>query len=142
MSKSITGAALKSAAGGLALVALLASHAAWAHHSFAMYDFSKETTLEGVVRDFQWTSPHSWIQVLVPDGAGGTKEWSVECGAPGMMARTGWSSHTLKAGDKVTVVAHPLRTGEASASLVRVTLPDGKVMGPGGPPPPLALKPD
>jgi hypothetical protein len=133
---------MKRLAACLALAAVLLSQPASAHHSFAMYDFTKNETLEGVVREFQWTSPHAWIQLLVPDGAGGEKEWSIECGAPGMLARTGWTSHRLKAGDKVTLIVHPIRTGGLSASLVKVTLADGTVLGPGGPPPPLPIKPD
>jgi Family of unknown function (DUF6152) len=123
-------------------LALLTGQPTMAHHSFAMYDRSTELNLEGVVREFQWTSPHAWIQVLVPDGFGGNKEWSVECGAPGMLARTGWNSHMLKAGDKVVLVVHPLRTGGPSASLVKVTLADGRILGPGGPPPPLPISAD
>ncbi len=133
---------MKFVAGCFASAALLTNQLALAHHSFAMYDFSKNATLAGVVQEFQWAGPHVWIQVLVPDGAGGNKEWSIECGAPGMMTRTGWNSRTLKPGDKVTLVVHPLRTGDPSASLVKITLADGKVLGPGGPPPPLPIKVD
>jgi hypothetical protein len=53
-----------------------------------------------------------------------------------MMTRNGWKSTTLKPGDKVTLVMHPLRSGKPSGSLVRVTLPDGRVLGNGGGPPP------
>jgi Family of unknown function (DUF6152) len=123
-------------------LALLTGQPALAHHSFAMYDSSREVNLDGVVREFQWTSPHAWIQVLVQDSSGGNKEWSIECGAPGMLARTGWNSHMLKAGDKVSLVVHPLRTGGPSASLVKVILADGKILGPGGPPPPLPISAD
>ena len=101
-----------------------------------MFDLEKETTLAGVVKEFQWANPHVWLQVLIPDGQGGTTEWSLEMGAPGMLTRTGWTSKMLKDGDKVTVVINPLKSGAPSGRLVRVTLPNGRVMGPGGPPPP------
>ena len=120
----------------LAAVTMLGSGSAWGHHSFAMFDLDKETTLEGAVKDFQWTNPHVWLQILVPDSQGGTTEWSLEMGAPGMLTRTGWKSNMLKQGDKVTVVLNPLKTGAPSGRLVRVTLPNGRVMGPGGAPPP------
>ena len=40
---------------------------AGAHHSFSMFIMEKEVTIKGTVRDFQWTNPHIWIQVIVPD---------------------------------------------------------------------------
>lgn len=120
------------ASGCLAAAVVLLGPSALAHHSFAMFDRTKPTTLEGVVKEFQWTSPHIWIQVMVPDGKGGEKEWSIEGGAPGPMARSGgWNGRTIKPGDKVTVVISPLRDGAAGGSLVRITLPGGKVMGMG-----------
>jgi len=119
----------------LAAVMMLGGGSAWGHHSFAMFDLDKEVTLEGVVKDVQWTNPHVWLQILTPEGQGGV-EWNMDMGAPGMLTRTGWKSSTLKPGDKVTVVFNPLKSGAPSGRLVRVTLPNGRVMGPGGPPPP------
>ena len=119
----------------LAAVMMLGGGSAWGHHSFAMFDLDKEVTLEGVVKDVQWTNPHVWLQILTPEGQGGV-EWNMEMGAPGMLTRTGWKSRTLKPGDKVTVVFNPLKSGAPSGRLVRVTLPNGRVMGPSGPPPP------
>ena len=60
--------------------------------------------------------------------------------AMGMLARTGWKSSTVKPNDKVTVLMNPLKSGAASGRLLKVTLPDGRVMGPGGSAPP--PKPD
>jgi len=118
----------------LLCASLAVASAAWAHHSFAMFD--KEVTIEGTVNEFQWTNPHCWLQVMVPDGKGGTQEWSFEMGAMGMLARTGWKSTTLKPTHKVTVVMNPLKSGASSGRLLKVTLPDGRVMGPGGNAPP------
>ncbi len=81
----------------LALVLLTTASAALAHHSFAVFDRTKKVTLTGTVKDFQWTNPHAWIQVDVPDEKGQSTEWGVECGSPNMMARTGWKKTTLKA---------------------------------------------
>lgn len=106
-----------------------------AHHSFAMFDLSREVTVEAVVKEVQFTNPHVWIQIRVPDGKGGETEWGIEAGARGMMSRAGWTSTTLKPGDKVTLVMHPLRDGKPNGSLVRVTLPDGRVLANGGGPP-------
>ena len=122
--------------------AMTVGSASWGHHSFAMFDLDKEVTLEGVVKEFQWTNPHVWLQILAPDAKGETMEWSLEAGAPGMLTRTGWKSSMLKANDKVTVVIHPLKSGAPGGSLVKVTLPNGRVMGPGGPALPAPSKPD
>jgi len=111
-----------------------------AHHSFAAFDRTKEVTLTGIVREVQWNNPHAWIQVLVTDAKGKQSEWGFECGSPNMMSRTGWTRTTLKTGDKVTVVGNPLKDGRPNASLVRITLPDGRVLGPGDAPPPRQIK--
>jgi hypothetical protein len=121
------------------LAAVLTSPPAFAHHSFAMFDLTRNITLVGTIKEVQFTNPHVWLQVLVADGKGGQIEWSIEAGAPGMLLRTGWKPSTLKAGDSVTVVTHAARSGAPNGSLVRVTLPDGRTLGPGGPP--AALKP-
>ena len=100
----------------LALVAaLLAGHPALVYHSFVMFDLAKELTLVGTIKEVQFTSPHVWLQVLVPGARRGQAEWSIEAGAPGMLLRTGWKSTTLKAGDRVTIIAtHPARSGAHS----------------------------
>ena len=117
---------------------LTAGGSVWGHHSFATFDLEKEATLAGVVKVFEWQNPHGWLDIIASDSKGGTTLWRMEMGSTGMLSRTGWKSSTVKAGDKVTVVFNPLKDGGPSGRLVRVTLPDGRVMGPGGPalPPP------
>lgn len=124
---------------GAAAALLLVGTAALAHHSFGMFDLSREVTVDGVIKEFQFTNPHVWIQLMVPDANGGATEWSIEAGAPGMMIRAGWKSSTLKPGDRITLTMHPLKSGRPSGSLVRASLPDGRILGGGGgplPPPP------
>jgi hypothetical protein len=115
--------------------ALALASSAWGHHSFAMFDLDKEVTLEGTVKKLDWANPHVWLEIDVADGQGGAAKWSFEMGTTGMLTRAGWKSSTLKPDDKVKVVANPLRSGEPSGRLVTVTLPDGRVLGPGGPAP-------
>ena len=110
-----------------------------AHHSFASFDRTKKVTLTGTVKDFQWTNPHAWIQVTVPDDKGQATEWGIECGSPNMMARTGWKKTALKPGDQVVAVVNPLLDGRPNGSLVTITLADGTVLGPGDAPPPRPL---
>ena len=112
----------------LAAASVLGSAApALAHHSFSMFDMAQEKTISGTVTDFQWTNPHSWIWLEVPT-AGGGEQWGVEGMSPNFLERRGWSKNTLKVGDKVSVVIHPVKNGGKGGSFVRVTLPDGKVM--------------
>jgi hypothetical protein len=103
---------------------VLAALPAAAHHSGAMFDDQKSVTLTGTVKQFQWTNPHCWIQVLVPGDKGPT-EWSVEMGAPFELFRNGWRPGTLKAGDKITVVLHPMRDGSKGGLYVSAVGADG-----------------
>jgi hypothetical protein len=123
----------------LAAVALAAATPARAHHSFAAFDRTKQVTLTGVVREFQWTNPHAWIQIVVTDEQGREIEWGAECGSPNMMARTGWKRSSLAPGDRVTAIVNPLLDGRPNGALVSVTLPDGTVLGPGDAPAPRPL---
>jgi hypothetical protein len=101
-----------------------------AHHSFAMFDAEKVTTLEGTVKDFQWTNPHSWILMMVNDPqGGGAKQWAIEMGGPAGLARQGWRPKTLTSGMQIKAVIHPLRDGGAGGQFMAVTLPDGKQFG-------------
>jgi hypothetical protein len=111
-----------------ALLAPLFAAPAFAHHSTTAYDHTRTVALKGVVREFQWTNPHSWIQVLVTDAQGATTEWSIETGAPNLNVRHGWKKTDLKPGDKVTLVIYPIRDGSAHGTLSSITLPDGRVL--------------
>ena len=125
--------------GGLALCALAIAMPAlaFAHHSFAMFDRTKEMKLEGVVKEFQWTNPHTWIQLMVTGPDGKVTEWSIEGSSPNGLKRQGWRADVVKSGDKVVAIINPLRNGDSGGSLVNVTLPDGKRLGrPSGSAPP------
>ncbi|MGD0956330.1 MAG: DUF6152 family protein [Candidatus Acidiferrales bacterium] len=108
---------------------LVTAGAASAHHSGAMFDRDKQVALTGTVVQFEWTNPHSWIEIEVPNDGGGTDKWSVECNSPNNLAKQGWKSSTLKPGDKVTIFIHPLRNGDKGGMFMSVKLPDGSVLG-------------
>ena len=108
---------------------LAAATPALAHHSFAMFDSQKEITIQGTIKEFQWTNPHSWIQINVADTQGSIKEWSIEGASPNGLARQGWRSTSLKPGDKVSMVIHPMKNGSNGGSLMAVQLPDGTKLG-------------
>lgn len=111
------------------VAALAMSSPSLAHHSFAMFDADKTVELEGTVKEFQWTNPHSWLQVVVIDEAGQQVEWSLEMGSPGSLARKGWRPRTLNPGDKISFSMHPLKDGSSGGQFLSAALPDGTVLG-------------
>ncbi|MGO9590038.1 MAG: DUF6152 family protein [Candidatus Acidiferrales bacterium] len=114
----------------VAMAAMLAAGPALAHHSFAMFDQAKKVTLQGTVKDFRWNNPHVFIQVLVKNDAGGEEEWSIEMTSPEHLARVGWRPGTLKAGDKVILVIHPMRDGSVKGGqYLSGTGPNGPLIG-------------
>ena len=111
-----------------ATAAVIAGSAASAHHSTAMFDMEKSVTLNGTIKEFQWTNPHTWIVFEVPNASGGTDEYGIEGMSPNYLARTGWDKHTLSSGDKVELIIHPLRDGRKGGFDVSVKKPDGTLM--------------
>jgi hypothetical protein len=103
--------------------------AVYAHHSFAMFDQSKQVTLKGTIREFQWTNPHAWIHLDVPNPNGVNDTWQVELNSPNNLKRQGWKSSSIKPGDQVTLVLNPLKDGSKGGLFVAITLPDGSVLG-------------
>jgi hypothetical protein len=101
----------------------------FAHHSFAMFDAEKTMTLEGTVKEFQWTNPHSWILLTVNNAQGRAEQWAIEMGGPSGLARQGWVPKTLTPGMKVQTIIHPLRDGSPGGQFMAVTLPDGTMLG-------------
>lgn len=108
-----------------AIAALATDGAAWAHHSFAMYDPAKPMTLNGTVKEFQWANPHVLLW-LVQDPKPGQKEgelWTIELStSPGPLSRIGWTKRSLVPGDKVSVDINPLRSGELGGQFRKVTI--------------------
>lgn len=100
-----------------------------AHHSPAAFEPTKTVTLVGTVKEFRWQNPHSWIEIMVPNEKGQEVLWAVELTSPTYLVRSGWKSTTLKAGDRVTIVGRPLKSGEpGSAIFTSVTLADGRTL--------------
>ena len=112
-----------------ALAVVAAGVPAQAHHSFAMFDLQKQVTVSGTVRQFQWTNPHAYIQLVAKDASGNDVEWSMEMGAPMDLYARGWRPGTLKAGQRITVTLNPLRNGRPGGVVRDVTTADGKAIG-------------
>lgn len=115
----------------LAAAALLTAAAlpASAHHSFAMFDNAKTTTIDGTVKEFEWVNPHSWIHIVAINAQGKPEEWAFEMGSPGQLTTQGWKKDTVKVGDKVSVAFHPMKDGSHGGSQTGVKLPSGVTMG-------------
>jgi hypothetical protein len=113
----------------VALVAAIIASQAVAHHSFAMFDQSKTVTLKGTVTEFQWTNPHSFIEMDVPGTGGKIDHWGIELNSPNNLTRQGWRRSSLKPGDTVTVTINPLRNGMKGGLFNTVVLPDGHILG-------------
>jgi hypothetical protein len=113
-----------------------------AHHSFAMFDQTKQISITGTVKEFQYTNPHSWVMVMVPGADGKDVEWGFESEGPSTLLRAGVKKSDLQPGDKVTAVAFPMRDGRPAGSLISITKADGKVLTfRRGPPPPGVVLP-
>ena len=114
----------------LIALAIVVGRPAAAHHSYAMFDHTKSLTLHGTLKEFQWTNPHCFIQVLVDSNAG-PAEWSVQMDSPQSLYRRQWRPGTVKPGDKITVIIHPTKDGSHSGQYVSGTgagghaLPEG-----------------
>ena len=109
-----------------AVAAILISVPAQAHHSYAMFDKTKEVELkDATVKDWQWTSPHTWLYIVAANG----EKYSIEGGNPGLMRRIGFTKGSLKPGDKITVYMAPLLSGMKGGSLNAVRMANGQQLG-------------
>jgi Family of unknown function (DUF6152) len=111
-----------------AAMTFLSVGVATAHHSTAEFDYTKQTTIKGTVKEVQWTNPHSYIQLLVDDAAGAKVEWSVEIGSPSLNVNLGWRKNSVKAGDEVTMLLSPARNGSPYGTLRVLTFADGRTL--------------
>ncbi len=120
---------------GLSVVALGlgAMPPASAHHSFALFDHENRITVSGTVVKFEWTNPHVFIQLEVPDGTA-SKHYTVECASPNVLTRVGWKFNDIKQGDTVTLLINPLRDGQPGGMLEKATLAGGRELSDGNPP--------
>ena len=101
-----------------------------AHHSFSMFEMDKNVTYEGVVVEYMWVNPHTHFTVDIKTGPdvdpATVGRWDVEGGSTNIMARQGWTRATLKPGERITLVGHPMKDGSKGISLFYMIRPDGK----------------
>jgi hypothetical protein len=124
----------KTTASALALaIAAAGSGPAWAHHSSAMYDLTKQIEVTGEVVEFQYTNPHSWLIIAVKNDDGTVTNWGFEVDGPSALQRAGIGKNTFPPGTHITVRGRPLKDGRPGAAWMDATMPDGTVI---SPPPP------
>ena len=107
------------------LLAVVASVAA-AHHGFAVFDTSSQHTITGTVKEFQWTNPHTWVWLEVPNDKGGADTWGFEGMSPNFLGRRGWTRKTLQAGDKITITYFALKDGSKGGAFLSCKRPNGE----------------
>ena len=114
------------ATGALALIA----GPTLAHHSFAMFDRDNQVDLEGVVQEFRFVNPHTFIYLVVKQDDGSTVTWSLEGQSPSTLVRDGWTSKTLKPGDEIKMRIAPLRSGAPGGAFAtnQINFRDGRVL--------------
>jgi hypothetical protein len=107
-------------------IVLTTAGPALAHHSFAVFDHTRTVAVKGTVTKFQWTNPHAFLELDVPDEKGNVQPFTIELTSINMLSRVGWRSSMIKAGDRVTASVAPFLSGQPGGLLMDVTLPDGR----------------
>jgi hypothetical protein len=98
-----------------------------AHHSGSMFESEKTVTLTGVVKQFQYTNPHSWLIVTVTNDDGTTSTWGFEAEGPSRLQLAGIKPGDFKPGTEITITGRPMRDGRPAAFWVKaVRHVDGK----------------
>ena len=101
-----------------------------AHHSATMFEQTKTITVVGVVKEFQWTNPHSWLLVDVTDTSGKVTTWGFEAEGPSTLQRAGIRPSVFKPGTKITITGRPMKDGTPAAIWVVAIREDGKKFDP------------
>jgi hypothetical protein len=114
------------------LIASASASAAFAHHSYAMFDRDKSVTMSGTILQWEMVNPHSFLWVVVKPDKGPEVTYGLESGGIAALQRSGITKSMVKPGDKVTVMIHPLKDGRNGGQLVNLTLSDGRQLRPNG----------
>ena len=110
---------------------VLGSTSILAHHSGTMFDKNKTVTVTGVVKEFQYTNPHSWLIVTVTDDEGKEVNWGFEAEGPSTLIRSGISKRDFKRGTRIRIIGYPIRDGRNAGYWIKATrLDDGKEFDP------------
>ena len=119
------------AATAFASVLALCAAAAMAHHSAAQFDFAQRVTIEGVVKEFNVTNPHTWATVESTDDKRGTRDALYEGHSASHFYRAGYERGMVKPGDKIAILIAPRKDGE-DGGFIQAFTANGKTIGFGG----------
>lgn len=108
------------------IAATCLTQVATAHHSTAEFDYTKQLTIKGTVKEVQWTNPHSYIQLIAAAEGEQEVQWSVEIGSPSLNINMGWRKNSVKVGDVVTINLSPARSGKPYGTLRVLTFANGQ----------------
>jgi hypothetical protein len=113
---------------GASVALAIAVTGAAAHHSFSMFDRSREEVVEGSVVRWAFNSPHTLL--FITDAKGG--QWVFEGAAPpAILTRTpSIAGNTFRVGDHVIVIHCPLRDGRSGGGIGLVITDQGMVYNP------------
>lgn len=103
-----------------------------AHHSFSAFDVANQKTVTGTVNKVDWTNPHIWLWIDVPNDKGGSDTYGFEGMSPNFLARRGWTKNTLNAGDTITIAYRPMKDGSKGGMFINGKMPSGKILTGGG----------
>lgn len=113
----------------LAVTLMFAGQPVFAHHSNAMFDQDRVLEMTGTIKEFQFTNPHTWVQVVVTDDSGKATEWSLEWGSPNNLGRQGIRPSSFPPGSKVMVRHYPMKDGSPGGLFIGARFDDGNVVG-------------
>ncbi len=103
--------------GLVAAVSMLAGASAFAHHSPAAYDMTKQAVVEGTLTQVDWTNPHIYLTVEIADPNGRRVLQKVESVSVPSARSMGLERESLVVGSTVLIRAHPNRRGSGYTML-------------------------
>src|SRR5207253_11140543 len=112
----------------IAAIVLLGAVPAMSHHSNSAYQVDQVISVTGIVKEWKWTNPHTWLYLTVEE-KGEKVEGALEGRAPGILGRAGWDRTILKPGEKVTVHMSRAKDGSRVGIIARVDKADGTILG-------------
>lgn len=113
----------------LIAASIFVGQAVYSHHSNAMFDQERVVELAGVIEEFQFTNPHTWVQLMVEDDSGKPVEWSLEWGSPNNLGRQGIRPSTFPPGAEVSIRTYPMKDGSPGGLFIGARFSDGKIIG-------------
>lgn len=99
-----------------------------AHHSGSVYDRENHITLEGIVTEYVFTSPHVQIHFRTKNEEGRSEKWIALSAPPQRLYRSGWNGRSLNDGDEITVTGAPRKDGTHVLNIRRLVGPTGQVL--------------